>query len=299
MPKTKKMPTPFPNDVSIGYDDRLDRYLDGIKHLPPAPTLMIKLIEIFRQADYDVDEVARLLRSDPALAAEVLRRCNNFFLGEGKPELDIHAAVFRLGSREVYRLGVSLFGMQAFITNKDVPGFALESLRRHSGLTAIAAAAIAGQLHEPEDAAFTAGLLHDVGKVALASAERAKYIALLHEYDYAGAALNDAETRIFGFNHADVGAQLLRRWRIPEEIARPAFFHHSPPKTGDFKRLVAIVYLANLMAHHIEKNAQGEISELPDAGRAMSLLGIDAGRLSSLMQRVCRDLKLLPSLLAT
>ncbi len=91
----------------------LDAYLDGIKHLPPTPTLMIQLIELFRQPDADVDEIVTILKRDPALSVEVLRRCNSPYFGLETPVMDIHEAIFRMGFYEVYQITVSLFGMKS------------------------------------------------------------------------------------------------------------------------------------------------------------------------------------------
>lgn len=70
---------------------RLDSYLNGIDYLPPTPTLMIRLIGLFQQPDRDVDEVIELMRQDPSLTAEVLRRCNTSFFGNEEPVTDINA----------------------------------------------------------------------------------------------------------------------------------------------------------------------------------------------------------------
>src|ERR1700722_18690582 len=136
----------------------LDAYLDRIKHLPPTPTLMIQLIELFRQPDADADEIVTLLRRDPALSVEVLRRCNSSYYGNETPVMDINEAVFRMGFYEVYQITVSLFGMKALTPKEAVPGFPVEALRRHSSLSAIAAGALAMDVGESEGIAFTAGL---------------------------------------------------------------------------------------------------------------------------------------------
>src|ERR1700722_10450705 len=121
----------------------LDAYLDKIRHLPPKPTLMIELIKLFRQPDADVDQIVALLRRDPALSIEVLRRCNSSYSGLESPVMDIHEAVFRLGFQEAYEITMTLFGMRMMSVQKQAPNFPMEALRVHSTITAMAAGALA------------------------------------------------------------------------------------------------------------------------------------------------------------
>jgi putative nucleotidyltransferase with HDIG domain len=230
----------------------LDTYIDGIKHLPPTPTLMIQLIELFRQPDTDVDEIVTLLSRDPALCLEVLRRCNSAFFALDTPVMDINEAVFRMGFYEVYQMTVSLFGMRALTPKENVPGFSAEALQRHSNITAIAAGALALETDESEGIAFTAGLLHDVGKLVLALGERDKYVAVVEECRTSGASLSETEKTVFGFNHDEVGARLLQRWGVPVEVVMPALGHNDPKPTGEWHRSVAITNLGSRMANYIE-----------------------------------------------
>lgn len=278
--------------------DALDLYLDGIKNLPPTPALMIKLIELFRRADSDVDEVVKLMRRDPALAAEVLRRCNLSLVGEEEPVTDINDALFRLGFYEVYRLSVSLFGMQALTLAKDLKDFPAERLRRHSGITAIAASLIAREVGESEGIAFTVGLLHDVGKVALAAAEGSRYTALLQACGQSGALLSAAEKTAFGFNHGEIGARLLIRWGVPDEISIPVLGHHHGSWSGAYDRLVSVVDLANLMAHQIQRNFAAKFHTLPAVQMAMHSLGLEPEQIFVVKYQVRKSLEKLPVLAA-
>lgn len=231
--------------------EALDAYLDGIKHLPPTPTVMIELIELFRQSDADVDQIVTLLRRDPALSVEVLRRCNSSYFGNETPVMDINEAVFRMGFYEVYQITMALFGMAALKPKVAVPGFPTETLQRHSSVTAIAAGALAMDVGESEGIAFTAGLLHDVGKLVLALGEREKYVAVMEECARTGASLSETEKLLFGFNHDEVGARLLHRWGVPVEVVMPALGHNDPQPAGDWQRFMLITNLASRLANYL------------------------------------------------
>ena len=244
------------NNLCLPERNKLDSYLATAECLPPTPGLMIKLIALFRQPDRDVDEIVELMRQDPSVTTELLRRCNRSFFANEEPVTDITESVFRLGFYEVYRITVALFGQQAMSTAKINGSFEVEELWRHSVLAAIAGGAVARDVGESEGSAFTAGLLHDIGKIVLASVEGARYVELLRQHGHFGNSLDESEKEAFGFGHAEIGARLLRKWGVPDEVIVPVLSHHNQSWPEPFGRLAAIVNLANLMAHCIEKTPQ-------------------------------------------
>jgi putative nucleotidyltransferase with HDIG domain len=277
---------------------RLDLYLDGVDHLPPTPTLLVKLIGLFRQPDRDVDEIVELMAQDPSLTAEVLRRCSSSFFGSSEPVTDVNEAVFRLGFYEVYRITVAMFGLQAMSMARVTAGLEVEQLWRHSAITAIAGGTLSRHLDESEGVVFTAGLLHDVGKIVFASAEGTRYAEMLREYGNSGQTLYDAEKLIFGFNHGEVGARLLSRWGVPDQVSIPVLCHHQLHWSEPHARLAAIVNLANLMAHCLEADGPEKPCELPEARHAMTLLGLKEEAMHPLLDLAQRDVKRLNSLLS-
>lgn len=275
----------------------LDAYIEGIDHLPPTPTLMIELIDLFRQQNADVDEIVTLVRRDPALSVEVLRHCNSAYYAHETPVMDINEAVFRMGFYEIYQMTVSLSGRKALTPQEKVPGFSAEALQRHSNLTAVAAGTLALEAGEPEGIAFTAGLLHDVGKLVLALGEREKYIAVLEECRQSGASLSETEKLIFGFNHDEVGARLLQRWGVPVEVVMPALGHNHSKPTGKWQRCVAVTNLASRLANQIEQEkAPAPFVQLPGVQPLAQFLQLKDGQISGWEQTVRSKVQQMPIL---
>ena len=214
------------NNLRLPERNKLDGYLNTVECLPPAPGLLIKLIELFRQPEHDVDEIVALMRQDPSVTAEILRRCNSSFFGDEEPVTDIRESVFRLGFYEIYRISVALFGSQAISMAKVAERVEVEALWRHSVITAIAGGTMAREVGESEGSVFTAGLLHDIGKIVLALAEGPRYEELLRTHGHFGPTLNEAENVTFGFGHGEIGALLLARWHVPEQVSVPVLCHH-------------------------------------------------------------------------
>ena len=279
------------NTSEVTGKDALDGLLDGVKHLPPTPVMLIKLIELFRDSDRDVDAVVGLMRQEPALTAEVLRRCNSSFFGSKNAVTDVRQAVFRVGFFEVYRMSVALFGMQSITKAKAANSIPALELWEHAATTAIIAGTLARELGESEGVAFTAGLLHDIGKIAMASIDEESYGKLLAENGPSGPNLNAAEKYEFGFTHGQVGARLLKRWGVPEQICTPVLCHHQETWSGEFERLGSIVNLANVMAHEFQKNAAGATTKIPEAAPAIKSLGILPEDLAQLDEYARSDVK--------
>jgi putative nucleotidyltransferase with HDIG domain len=245
-----------------------------------------------------MDEIVDLMRQDPPVTAEVLRRCNSSFFGNEKPVADVYEAVFRMGFYEVYRITVALFGLQAMSMAKVAKCIQAEAIWRHSAITAIAGGVVARELGESEGLVFTAGLLHDVGKIVLALKEGDRYGELLQQHTGSGSTLNEAEQARFGVNHGELGASLLNRWGMPEEVFVPVLGHHEVSWSGPFERLAAIVNLANLMAHCLEKTSSEKPCELSEAVHAMQLLGLKNEDMPALELQSRSDIKRMSSLLS-
>jgi len=276
----------------------LDAYIESIEHLPPTPTLMVQLIELFRQPGADVDEIVTLLRRDPALSVEVLRRCNSAYFAQDNPVMDINEAVFRMGFHEVYQMTVSLSGMRALTPKENVPGFSAEALQRHSNIAAIASGALALDAGESEGIAFTAGLLHDVGKLVLALGERDKYVAVLEECRNTGASLSETEKMIFGFNHDEVGARLLQRWGVPVEVVMPALGHNDPQPRGEWHKFVALTNMGSRMANFIEQDrATRPFVQLPGVKPLTDFLKLKDNQVTEWEQVVRTKVKQMPAIM--
>jgi len=253
--------------------DALDTYIDSIDHLPPTPTVVVRLISLFRKPDRDLDEVVSVMSLDPSLTAEVLRRCNSAFYGGEEQVIDVFDAIMRVGFYEVYQTAVAWFGQQAISRGPKTPGLEAELLWRHSAITAVASGQVGKKMGEAQWGPFTAGLLHDIGKVALSSAEGTKYASVVSKAGRFGPALDHEEKESFGFGHSEVGARLLHRWGVPLEISMPVFFHHYSAWPENYERSCAMVNLGNLVAHHIELGGAADM-DLAPAEAAMAELGL-------------------------
>ena len=203
-----------------------------VKNLTPVSHAALRLVSLLDQAAVGNDEVVQVLKFDTVLTAKLLRACNSPYFGFEDPVSSVEQAVLVLGHQQILHLVLSLAFSGAM--NTPLPGYAAEGgeLWRHSLTTAMASETLA-RSGLPVDfevpVAFTAGLLHDIGKLVFnhVLTEETQTIIRTRITD-GGLARTDAEREVVGADHAEVGAYLLQTWKLPEDIVEAVGNHHQP-----------------------------------------------------------------------
>ena len=272
--------------------DKTDGYIDRVQHLLPAPTVATKLLGLFSDPNRDIDEIVELISHEPALTAEVLKRCNSAFFGGAEPASDMFEAITRLGFYEVYCVVVALVSARAMSLGKGEGGLDAGRLWRHSVMTAVTAAELAKCTEGADAVAFTAGLLHDVGRLVFASVEEMAYADLVRQAGPFGPALIRAEESAFGVTHASVGARLLNRWGLPANVVVAVLYHHDAPKAAKpFEQLAATIHLANTLAHHIADGAPTASAPPACNPDAMALLELTVQHVPRIIEQAQASLR--------
>jgi len=244
----------------------------SIVHLPPALDLVPKLLGCLNDQEKSGDLLAELIRLDPGLTVAVLRVANSAaYAGEYRMET-LGAAVLRLGLREVYRIVLQVIASPVFLSTSEAAGL---NLWQHSFCAGVATQILSQRLGEDPELAFTAGLLHDVGKLVFHQFLGEQYVSLVREAQASDEALYRREAARFGVEHASVGARLLKSWNFPDPIVHSVQFHHDPsqcPKPDI--RIVSLVFSANLLAHKIFEAKPLPNDLLMTAKRGIRNLGV-------------------------
>lgn len=218
----------------------------------PAPSPSVaRLLELLARPDSDNDDMIKVVRQDGVMSAKLLGLCNSAAYGLSAPVSSIEQAVLLLGHLEIHRLVMSV-GFSGALS-PAMPGYAMQDgeLWRHSLLTAYTAVAVtdlAKRSSVDPSIAYTAGLIHDIGKIVITHALTPAAQANLRQMiDFGNKSLLEAEREIVGCDHAEVGACLLKQWGLPEVLIESVANHHSPvssPKPA----LSAVVHVADVIA---------------------------------------------------
>jgi putative nucleotidyltransferase with HDIG domain len=214
--------------------------------LPCSPALLPRLSQALQSESSSTGEISNIIQIDPALASATLRLANSaFFGGIGRSVDTVEQAILRLGAKEIYRLAaLALIGRWPAVNNSGCqwePG----DFCRHALCVAIATEVLA-EITERVDPqlAYTAGLVHELGKLALAHACGSFFPLVRACQQQRRNTWEQAEKDVLGYEHAEVGARLLRAWRFPELMVAAAEFQHRPTKAP----AAALPLLAHLHA---------------------------------------------------
>lgn len=254
--------------------DQTDELLDSIDTLPPSPFPLPQLFKVLTEPDADLGPVVALISSDVALTAKLLQTCNTSFLGRSERVHDVAGAVNRLGFHTVYRVVAAVRGTQILGSCNKKYGIDPAEIWKHSVGAAFASQFLAEDLGANAGLFFTAGPLHDMGKVILGKAYQGDYARLIAETGKYGHLLVAGEKARFKVNHAEIGARLLARWNFSPEIVDSVLFHHHPSAAGQWERSAACVCLANALAHCMEQDRTPQESFQDDSNAALKILAL-------------------------
>ncbi len=220
-----------------------------IQELPALPAVVLELLSSIDQEDTDVHVLAQKIELDQALAAKTLRIANSSFYGMQSKVTSIPQAVSVLGFHSIRTLVTA-----CALTGSFAPvggGFDFSAFWRHSLATAVAARLLAPHLQVNPETAFTAGLLHDLGTLVLATRFPAEH-ALIRGYRQAhDCQMADAELAVMGIDHAQVGSALAAYWKFPAAIQQAVADHHAIERL-DGGGLPLVVHMANAIAHGLD-----------------------------------------------
>lgn len=215
--------------------------------LPAAPPMYAALTRALTRPETSMHEVARIIATDDAMATRVLQVVNSAFFGLPQEVASITQAVAFLGLQALKSLVLSVEAFRVFRSSDACAGFSLEAHKMHVLLTARIASRIVAQ--PDRESAFTAGLLHDVGKLVLASRLPVRYAPVLTVAREERRPLHVVERAMLGVTHGDAGAALLRLWGLPDAACEAAQLHHSPAGLMRVWSTGPAVHVANALAN--------------------------------------------------
>jgi len=208
-------------------NDLLRETIGHIDRLPSVPRLYAEMTKILADPTADAQDVAAVVNQDPAMCAKILQLVNSGYFFRGMDCTDITQAVMRLGFQTVKNLALSVEVFRSPEGLENCPGFSIEELQSHAMKAATIAARLIEDRRASEDA-FMAAMLHDAGKLILASEFGDKYRESLDLVRTGDLSAHEAERKILGTTHAEIGAYLFGTWGLPYPIVEAVANHHEP-----------------------------------------------------------------------
>ena len=228
----------------------LDDVVGRLQDLPSLPAVVMDLLTSIDQEDVDISVLARKVAHDQALTAKTLRLANASTYGLQVKVTTIQQAITFLGFQTTRNL-ITAAAVTGCFSAGQCAGVDDKAFWRHSIATAACARVLARRMRFNQDYAFTAGLLHDIGRLVLVSTYPAQYAEVLAWRSGHDCELIEAERAVLGIDHVMAGVALAERWNFSETMRLGIAWHHEPERAGA-GFLATIIHVANAIVHALD-----------------------------------------------
>ena len=240
--------------------------VSGVVRLVSLPEVCIRVNEMLEDVRVSAGDIGKIISQDTGLTARLLKIVNSSFYGFPARIETVSRAVTVIGLRELRGLVLAASAVEAF---SKIPNEVLNMVKfwRHSVYCGVVAQLLAEKCHVlHSERLFVAGMLHDIGKLILCHrlpeemAEVSERCKLEERPDY------DIEREVFGFDHTEVGGELLKAWQMPKTLGEAVRHHHQPQNADDAIMDVCLIHIANGMTLIAENGLElyGETDEISD-----------------------------------
>jgi len=234
-----------------------------LQSIPTLPTVALRVMEITANPKSSANDLMDIISPDVSLTSKILKIANSPFYGLTREISSLQHAVTVLGFKEIRNLVISTVAFDSFKNLGKNNKFDINKFWRHSFYCALAAKTIAVDMKIESSELFVAGLVHDIGKLAM-------YITFPGEFMMQAEIMNplkikytafEAEKDVFGMTHDDVGMKLLKKWMFPESLLTAVGYHHRPQEADKKSNFPMIVHVADILTHVYEMQDEAEEGE--------------------------------------
>jgi putative nucleotidyltransferase with HDIG domain len=269
--------------------DKVEQFVKRIRQLPTLPTITTTINSALKKPSTSADDLARIIAKDQSLSSKVLKMVNSAYYGTNREITSIKHAVSVLGFNEISKVVLAISVFESLGGN-GFNGFNRQAFWIHSLGCAIFSTIIAGEISYPQpDDALSAGLLHDIGKVITdryfqTEMEEVQKLVLTQPLLF-----HEAEQKVMGIDHTQLGEWLLTTWNIPANICNAVRYHHHPytkregPGAQDL--IVDIVHMADVLCHEARIGDSGNRSAVALHAEHEKRIAIGPDRLADIIAK--------------
>ena len=268
--------------------DQLRLQVEKISNLPTLPGIVTRIAEMVDSPETTGRQHGREIAKDQVISAKVLKLVNSGFYGFSEPISTIQHAVTLLGFNTVKSLVLSS-------TVLDLMKDSLPGLWEHSLACARTCSIIAGHIElDEQEEISTAGLLHDLGKVILRQTMEREFRRIANYIDRADMLFYQAEEKVLGVNHGEMGGWLLEKWALPPKLVEPIVDHHDFRPNGDYAESTAILHLADILCRAQAFGSGGDRKIPRLAPNVLETLKLTIDDVCEIMGRMHEELRDIP-----
>ena len=261
---------------------QLDDVIRQIKDLPTLPTVAQEMLSNLDDDNTSLDVICEKVALDQSLTAKMLRLANSSYYGANSKVVTLQQAVALLGLQNVKEL-ILMASIESSFPTSNCPNFDATAFWRHSIATAICAEMISRTLKMKHDFAFTAGLLHDIGRLVLVTRFPTDYQQVLTYRDQEDCSLLDAERAMMGIDHIVVGWLLAKEWEFSDAIQDAIRGHHQPDDKN-LNSIASLIHVANSIVHALDLSKTEYDLVPPISQHAWDTLGLSEAEYLSIFR---------------
>jgi putative nucleotidyltransferase with HDIG domain len=255
----------------------LQKALTRFKDLPTLPDVVARVMQIVSNPLTTAEDLNQVISLDQALTFKVLRLANSAYYGFPKEITHITQAVMILGFNTIRNLALSVSVHKMLFADRDKGLFNYRDFWKHCVAVGVCARILARRIgYKNEENAFTAGLLHDIGKSLLERMDHAGFMGAIEASRDRHAALWLMEQELLGVDHAAVGGRLAEIWNLPADLRDAIELQHRPSESGAPDPLVAAVHAANHLCRELGLGTDGDFGPTAIDPGVEKLLRLDA-----------------------
>lgn len=234
-------------DLNTG---KLLKVLNSIHELPTLPSVVMQVSSMLQDIETSAQALAKVIECDQAIVPKLLKLVNSAFFGFSSKVSNVAHALMLLGFNTVQNAIISIAIIKTLDLKKKIPGFDMADFWRHTIAVAVTARYLDKTLggHFKEDA-FTAGLIHDIGKIIMAQYFQERFISTYQAMQSQNTTFSNAEQSYFPVSHAAIGARIAKKWGLPPTLCDVIKRHHQPKTSGEKENLVLIVHTADALVN--------------------------------------------------
>ena len=262
----------------------LQNFIDEKIRLPTPPAIALKILDAVRKDDESFDELAEIIKTDPALSARILKLANSTLYRLPNRVDSLTQATAFIGTQALKNIALSFVIIDGF-QGAPQGSFDFDLFWRRAVSSAVAAEVLAENAGLRDRDIFVSSLLQDIGVLTMFLSDATLYTEVIDSKRISGKSTCETEKEKFGFDHTEVGCHLLTSWKLPDTISRPICYHHSPEPEEPYRKIARIISLADKissMYHGTQRNKKSiEVHET-----LSSAYGLDRDQIDALIDRI-------------
>ncbi len=262
----------------------IDEIVAKVDELPSLPDIVVRVMELTEDPDSTAFDINEVINRDQNMTAQVLRMANSVYYGYSRRIATVTDAIVLIGFNAVR--SIVLAASVSKILKQELSGYVMGEgeLWKHSQCAAVFARLLAKKnKYRSVELAYTATLLHDIGKLVLNSYLSDSYQEVLAAVNEENIPFDQAEDNLFGFNHATVGGKVAEKWKLPRDLVEAIACHHNPEQAVENPELTAIVHTADAVTLQMGMGLGVDGLMYPLSQESLDLLGVGEEQLEMLM----------------